>query len=60
MVLADILAEEIDAGGVVFGGGGGQSIEVRTAEHVAFADYAGRDCDGADGGVEFRVGGREE
>ena len=55
MVLADILAEEIDAGGVVLGRGSGQSIEVRPAEHVAFADYARRDCDRADGGVKFCV-----
>ena len=55
MVLADIFAEEIDAGGVILEGGGGQSVEVRATEHVAFANYAGRDCDGVDSGVEFCV-----
>lgn len=55
MVFADILAKEIDARGVVFWRGGGQSVEVRAPEHVTFADYAGCDCDGADGGVELCV-----
>ena len=38
----------------------GQRVEVRAPEHVRFADYAGRDGDGGDGGVEFCVGGGEE
>lgn len=59
MVFADVIAEEIDAGGV---GAGcvGQSVEMRAAEHIAFADDTGCDGDGGDSGVEFRVRGREE
>lgn len=30
------------------------------SEHVGFADYAGGDGDGGDGGVEFCVRGGEE
>ena len=63
MVFADVLAEEIDPRRVFrrrCWGSGGQGVEVRAPEHVAFADDAGRDRDGADGGVEFRVRGREE
>lgn len=33
---------------------------MRATEHVRFSDYAGRDGDGGDGGVEFRVRGGEE
>ena len=33
---------------------------MRAAEHVAFADDAGRNGDEGDGGVEFCVGGGEE
>lgn len=54
MVLADVIAEEIDARGVV-PRRGCQGVEMRAPEHVAFADDAGGDGDGGDGGVEFRV-----
>ena len=65
MVFADVVGEEIDAGAAVGRGGcgwggGGQGVEVRAAEHVAFADDAGGDGSGVDAGVEFRVGGRLE
>ena len=60
VVLADVIREEIYAGALSGGVGLGQSVEVRAAEHVAFADSAGRDGGGGDGGVEFRVRGRVE
>ena len=62
VVFADVLAEEIDSRRVLCwrSWGSGQGVEVRATEHVAFPDDAGCDGDGADGGVEFRVRGREE
>ena len=62
VVFADVLAEEIDPGRVFRGRcrGSGQGVEVGATEHVAFADDAGGDRDGVDGGVELRVRGREE
>ena len=59
VVFADVVGEEVDSGGAVRVRGG-EVVEVRAAEHVGFADYAGGDGDGVDGGVEFGVGGGEE
>ena len=69
MILADVVAEEIDAGGMDIlvrrgrgrsQGCGCQSIEMGTPEHIRFTDYAGGYCNGGDGGVEFGMGGGEE
>ena len=60
VILADMGAEIVDSGRVSGTSMAGQRVEVRPPEHVRFADYAGRDGDGGDGGVEFCVGGREE
>lgn len=60
MVLADVGTEEVDPGRVGGVLGGGEGVQVRAPEHVGFADDAGRDGDGGDGGVEFGVGGGEE
>ena len=59
MVFADVVGEEVDAWRAERVGGG-EVVEVRAAEHVGFADDAGRDEDGVDGCVEFRVRGGEE
>lgn len=58
MIFADVGGESVDASDFVraLGRGRGKSVEVTAAEHVAFANYAGRDGDGIDAGVEFCVG----
>ena len=59
VILAYVVAEVVDPWGAV-GVGGCEGVKVRESEHVGFADDAGGNGDGGNGGVEFCVGGGEE